>query len=147
MIVTRIRNRGRQLKSVAARRKRLVAARRRKKVRCATANFVRHFRLPIWERNHHSYRAAICLDQAAMRQVLTFRTRARRSLTVPLYRMPPGQDVGTRQTNFGDALSPDFDIVVNPFFDTSSAVRLCSSSNTTPDARFRLFLKPHHQDS
>jgi hypothetical protein len=61
--------------------------------------------------------------------------------------MPPGQDMGNRQANFGDALSPDFDIVVNPFFDTSLAVRLCSSSNTLPDGCFRLFLNAHHQDS
>jgi hypothetical protein len=54
---------------------------------------------------------------------------------------------GDRQTDFGDALSSDFGIVVNPFFDTSLAVRLCSSSNTTPDGCFRLFLNAHHQDS
>lgn len=45
--------------------------------------------------------------------------------------MPPGQDMGDRQTDLGDALSSDFDIVVNPFrYFVSSSLMLVFEHHT-----------------
>ena len=47
----------------------------------------------------------------------------------------------------GNRTVPDFDIIRTTFSILHQQVRLRSSSNTTPNGYFRLFLNAHHQDS